>query len=157
MSRTWIGWAFVAVQFALLAALVLLPGGDDWPRPAVLRYLGLGAIVGGVAIVAVASRWLGPGLTPTPVPTSAGRLVTAGPFKLVRHPIYSGVLLAVVGVAIRSGSSMVVVVALVTVAFFYVKSSWEEARLRETYPDYRAYARSTGRFVPRLPTGRGTP
>ena len=39
----------------------------------------------------------------------------------------------------------------VPVAFFHVKAAWEERRLAQRYDDYPAYARRTGRFVPRVP------
>jgi protein-S-isoprenylcysteine O-methyltransferase Ste14 len=47
----------------------------------------------------------------------------------------------------------------VTLGFFNVKARWEEARLAESYPGYRAYAARTPRFVPFLPRSviRGVP
>lgn len=149
MSRTRTGWLFVAAQAVLLILLVTLPGGDAWATPAWLQLIGLVAVIGGVALVAIAALRLGPALTPTPVPTAGGALTTEGLYRFVRHPIYSGVLAAVVGVTIRSGSLLVLAVGVVTVVFFHVKARWEEARLTERYPDYPAYAATTPRFVPR--------
>lgn len=144
------GWAFVAVQFALLATLVALPPGDDWARPAWLQALALLILIIGVGLVAVSALGLGPALTATPVPKDRGALVTTGLFHYVRHPIYTGVILAVVATAIRSGNVITAVVAVVLVVFFRVKSTWEEAKLRQAYPEYEAYAAATGRFFPRL-------
>ncbi len=149
MSDRHRGWAFVAVQFILLAALVALPPGDDWARPAWLQAAALLLLVAGVGLVLVSALGLGPALTATPVPTQRGALVTSGLFQYVRHPIYSGVILAVVATAIRSGNLITAVLAVVLIAFFWVKSSWEETKLRENYPDYEAYAATTGRFFPR--------
>lgn len=149
MSRGLVGWLFVAAQAALLGALIVLPGGTAWPTPAWLRAVGMVMIVAGVGLVIVAGLRLGPALTPTPVPTGAGELVTGGLYRYVRHPIYSGVLMAVAGLTLRSASWPTVVIALVTIAFFHVKAAWEEARLSETYPGYDAYRRRTPRFVPR--------
>jgi len=143
------GWLFVAVQAVLLGALILLPGGDTWPTPAWLRGLGLALIVAGLALIALASMRLGPALTATPVPTATGRLITSGLYHRVRHPIYSAVLLIVLGLTLRSGSWLIAVVAAVTAAFFNLKATWEEARLAETYPDYPAYTEQVPRFVPR--------
>lgn len=144
------GWAFVAVQFALLAALVALPPGDDWARPVWLQALAILVLVAGVALIAVSALGLGPALTATPVPKDSGELVTTGLFHYVRHPIYTGVILAVVATAIRSGNAITAVVTVALVAFFWVKSSWEETKLRQVYADYDAYAAVTGRFFPRL-------
>ena len=154
MPRHVVGWAFVAAQAALLLALVLAPGGDAWPTPPWIQALGSVALVLGLVVMVVAGLRLGSGLTATPVPTETARLATGGLYRFVRHPIYSGVLLAVAGITLRSGGAVRLVLALVIVAFFHVKSRWEEARLRERYPDYAAYAERTPRFVPRVPTTR---
>lgn len=147
--RAGVGWAFVAVQAVLLITLVALPGADHWPVPGWLRAIGLVLLVGGVALVAVAALRLGPALTPSPVPNEQGSLATTGLYGHVRHPIYSGVLLAVAGVTIGSGNLATLVVALATVVFFNTKAAWEERRLAEHYPDYATYAERTPRFVPR--------
>lgn len=145
-----IGWAFVGVQAVLLAALIVLPTGNRWPTPAALIVFG-GVLIGlGLVAVAIAGLRLGPSLTPTPVPTAGGALVTSGLYQFVRHPIYTGVLLIVVGLIIRSGSLLTLAVGLVTFWFFNVKAQWEEAQLAERYPDYPAYAALTPRFIPRI-------
>lgn len=61
-------------------------------------------------------------------------------------------LLIVVGLTLRSGSFVTLAVAVVTVVFFDRKARWEEAQLRERYPDYAEYASRTPRFVPGWPT-----
>lgn len=145
-----IGWAFVGVQAILLVALVVLPTGDLWPTPAVLVVFG-GVLIGlGLVGVAVAALRLGPALTPTPVPTEGGAMITSGLYRIVRHPIYTGVLMIVVGLVIRSGSLWTLLVGLVTIWFFNTKAQWEEAQLAERYPDYPTYAAVTPRFFPRF-------
>ena len=142
------GWAFVAGQAVLLVALVVLPGRDDWPTPSWVRLVGQVLVVAGFVLMIVASLRLGRGLTATPVPNARGQLITGGLYQYVRHPIYSGVLLVVVGLTVRSGSFVTLSVAIVTVVFFDRKARWEEAQLRERYPDYAEYASHTPRFVP---------
>jgi protein-S-isoprenylcysteine O-methyltransferase Ste14 len=149
MSRRLTGWLFVAAQAVLLAALVVTPGiGPGWTVPAWLRWIGFGLVAAGLAVVGVAAARLGPSLTPTPVPRAGGRLATAGLYRYVRHPIYSGVLLVVVGLMVRSGTAVTVAIGAFTIVFFNQKAAWEEARLSERYPDYRDYAARTPRFVP---------
>lgn len=146
-----VGWAFVAVQIVVLGALVVLPGRDDWPTPIWVEVIGLLAVVVGLLIVVVGGRGLGSALTPTPVPRAdIGGPATSGAFAHVRHPIYSGVLLIVVGVVIRSGSLVTLVVGLATIGFFHVKARWEERRLTDAYPGYAEYAERTPRFVPSI-------
>lgn len=143
-----IGWGFVAVQAALLVALVAVPGADHWPLPGWIRVVGLILVVVGLAVVAVSALRLGAALTPVPVPTERGALNTSGLYRLVRHPIYSGVMLAAIGVAARSGNIVTVGVAAALIAFLAVKASWEEKRLAEHYAEYADYASITPCFVP---------
>ncbi len=148
MSRAAIGWLWVAGQALLLGALVVVPGGDAWPKPTALVTVALVLVVAGLALVAVAALRLGTALTPTPVPNRTGMLTTGGLYRYVRHPIYTGVLAAVAGVTLRSGSWIHVGVAAVTVVFFDRKAAWEEAQLRRHYPGYDDYAARTPKFVP---------
>ena len=144
------GWLFVLAQILLFVVLVAQPGGESWPVPTWLSLLGYGAMVVGGVVAVIAGLRLGPSLTPTPVPTSHGQLTTTGFYRFSRHPIYSGVLLIVAGLVVRSGNLATLAVGLVGLAFFTVKARWEEDRLRERYPDYDAYAATVGRFLPRL-------
>lgn len=149
------GALFVLAQVVLLTALALLPNRADWPTPAWLRWTGDAIGTVGILLVLVAASRLGSALTPTPVPVERGELATTGLYRFVRHPIYSGVLLVVVGLTLRSGSWLSLAVALLTVGFFCWKASWEEARLRVKFPGYGDYADRTPRFVPRLRRSAG--
>ena len=98
--------------------------------------------------IAIFVLGLGSALTPSPVPNQAGELQTDGLYGLVRHPVYSGIILAVLGAALRSGSPLTVVLVVAMIAFFSFKARWEERRLVERYPSYAAYAARTPRLVP---------
>ncbi len=75
-------------------------------------------------------------------------LVTSGPYHLVRHPIYSGILAAGVGTALALSWVWLVAVALAGVYFVY-SATVEERYLTEQFPDdYAAYKRSTKMLVP---------
>jgi protein-S-isoprenylcysteine O-methyltransferase Ste14 len=153
VSRERTGWLFVAVQAALLVALVLVPTGTAWPLPGWLAGVAWALVLLGLAVVAVGSLALGRALSPTPVPSARGELRTGGLYRWVRHPIYTGVLAVVVGLTIGTRQWLGLALGVVTVAFFTAKARWEEARLAETYPGYRAYAARTPRFVPLRPRG----
>lgn len=148
MSERAIGWCFVAVQAVLLAALIFLPGGSDYELPDTVRTIADVAFWAGVVIGVLAAVSLGRALTATPVPNASGELRTGGLYRFARHPIYSGVILLVVALAVRSGAWWKVALGVGTIVFFIVKTRWEEQRLTERFDGYEAYAASTGRFFP---------
>jgi protein-S-isoprenylcysteine O-methyltransferase Ste14 len=75
-------------------------------------------------------------------------LVTSGPYHLVRHPIYSGILVAGVGTAVALSWLWLTALALAGVYFIYA-ATVEERYLAEQFPDaYPAYRRSTKMLVP---------
>lgn len=142
------GWLFVVAQAVLLVAIVITPSAEAWERPIWLMTVAGVLVVAGIVIAAIAALGLGAGLTASPVPNAAGELQTDGLYRLVRHPVYLGLILALTGAALRSGSAVTVALVIATIAFFTVKARWEERRLVDRYPDYPAYAAQTPRFVP---------
>jgi protein-S-isoprenylcysteine O-methyltransferase Ste14 len=77
-------------------------------------------------------------------------VVDTGPYRLVRHPIYSGLIFAAFATAIERGTSFALLgVAIVTLAF-YIKARREERFLRAELGEdaYAAYARKTAMLVP---------
>jgi protein-S-isoprenylcysteine O-methyltransferase Ste14 len=77
-------------------------------------------------------------------------LVSSGPYDLVRHPIYSGLLVAAIGTAVALSWAWLIPVALIGIYFGY-SAVVEERTLTEQFPDtYPAYRRSTKMLVPFL-------
>jgi protein-S-isoprenylcysteine O-methyltransferase Ste14 len=150
VSERSIGWSFVLAQAFLIGALVVTPSGDDFNVADWLRSSANAIFWLGVALAVAAGITLGRSLTATPVPAAGARLRTTGPYRFVRHPIYTGVVLIVVAMAVRSGSFSGLILGLATIVFFHWKASWEEQRLRERFPGYADYASRTPRFLPRL-------
>jgi protein-S-isoprenylcysteine O-methyltransferase Ste14 len=75
-------------------------------------------------------------------------LVTGGPYHLVRHPIYTGILLAGIGTAVALSWLWIIAMALVATYFTY-SATVEERYLTDQFPGaYPAYVRSTKMFVP---------
>ena len=75
-------------------------------------------------------------------------LVASGPYRLVRHPIYSGILVAGLGTAMALSWTWVIAVTLAGVYFVY-SAVVEERYLTEQFPDtYPVYRRSTKMLVP---------
>ena len=124
------GW--VVIQSLLIVAIVGCGFvGVYWPGSveSYLTVVGILLLVAGAAVTLTGALTLGRSFTHFPRPRSSGRLHQRGIYRLVRHPVYGGVLL----------------LALV----FDLKSRREEIWLRERYPEYAAYAeRTRSRFIP---------
>ena len=140
------------MQLALIAGVLLLPGGDAWVLPVAAARVAMILSWTGLAMVGAGLLNLGTSASPLPLPVAAGALRTGGPFRFVRHPIYSGVMLWAVASASGSGSIVVAMCAAALLAWLSVKARWEEQRLAVHYPGYAEYAARTPRFVPWWPT-----
>lgn len=114
------------------------------------RLLGLGAIFGGSVLLLAGALSLGRNLTPLPRPKAGARLVRTGPYRLVRHPIYSGLLIAAFGWALLHGRWLGLLAATSLVPFFDAKATREEAWLVERFPAYPAYRQRVAKLVPGL-------
>lgn len=153
VTRNTTGWLLVVLQFALLVGIVLLPRRPV--EPAALM-AGTTVVVAGIVLGLWSGRLLGSALTPTPVPVVGAGLRTSGAYRLVRHPIYSAVLLAAIGFCIAVGTLWTVTGVVVLTAFFVGKSRWEDRLLADVYGDeWTAWAARTGALVPRIRSARG--
>lgn len=140
------GTLLVAAQLLLLVLLALqaVLSSRGWPVHAVLL------IAAGVALGAwaVSANRIG-NFNVHPAPRAGGRLVREGPYRWIRHPMYSALLLAGVGVAFAAGSGSWLLVAALAVVLG-AKARIEEAGMLQAHPDYAAYRERTTRFVPWL-------
>lgn len=142
------GWVVAQVIVIALIGVGLLTGGGSlggWIWPGALL------TIAGVALGGWAVRTLGANLTPYPEPRAEGRLVGEGPYRLVRHPIYGGLVLGLTGLALWVGSWPSLVLVIVLVGIFWAKSTDEERRLSARFPGYASYRTTVRRrFIPWL-------
>jgi protein-S-isoprenylcysteine O-methyltransferase Ste14 len=142
------GASWVVAQSVVIVATVALIGVSSRPDSRVLHVGGLVLALAGVLLFVWAYRTLGRSFTPFPRPLDSGELVVSGPFRLVRHPVYGGLLLLLAGTSLAIGLAGLVGTAVLA-ALWWRKSQLEERLLVERYPGYASYrARVQRRFLP---------
>ncbi len=143
--------ALVAAQFALLA-VILAGGRRGRGRPRSVRVTGAALRAGGLGLLVWSGRTLGRNLTPLPTPVAGGMLVQRGPYRHVRHPIYTALLLLAGGWTVARGGLVSVAGTFLLAGLLRHKAGIEDAALAGRHPDHAAYRARTGAFLPR--TGR---
>lgn len=147
------GELYVVVQAILLIALFFGPR-DLLGTPAEINqplwFIGQTMFYLGVVIAVWAAILLGPNLTPLPKPKANGELIQTGLYRIVRHPIYFGVILVCFGWAAIEQTLYSFVLAVILLIFFDLKSRREERWLIEKFPDYRGYQLKTKKLIPYL-------
>ena len=141
------------LQFVLLA-LVAAAGlaGPAWGGAArtVTNALGVAFMAAGLVLALRGLVDLREALTPLPHPRDAAALVETGSYRLVRHPIYGGLVLGAAGYGLLAASPLAIAGSAVLLGFFRLKSAREEAWLEARYPGYDAYRARTRRMIPFL-------
>lgn len=136
-----------------LVAYMANPSWMAWssvPLPGWLRWMGVGVgIIAGASLIWTLDG-LGKNLTDTVVTRREHTLVTAGPYRWVRHPFYDCVALCVLANSLAGANWFLLLSGGVAVALIILRTRKEEENLLARFGDpYRAYVDRTGRFWPR--------
>ena len=114
-----------------------------------LRVVGVGLSLYGLALLPWTVRTLGRLAAPGPAVLKDHELITAGPFQLVRHPGYSAILAIFLGTALGTLNWILLVLWPLVLAGTFLTSRAEERLLREKFgADYDDYAEQTNRLIP---------
>jgi protein-S-isoprenylcysteine O-methyltransferase Ste14 len=118
--------------------------------PAGLPYLVLGTVLLalGLGFSVWARRHLGRNWSAHVVVKEDHALIRTGPYRYVRHPIYTGILLAFFGMTLTIGEWRALIGFAFALLAFAVKSGQEELRMRATFPEYDRYQRETAALIP---------
>jgi protein-S-isoprenylcysteine O-methyltransferase Ste14 len=119
------------------------------PEPGWLPWLGLGLTVAGCAFAVQARFWLGSNWSATVTVKEKHELVRTGPYAVVRHPIYTGFFLGVLGTAVAVGEVRGLIALTLAFIGWLTKTRTEEKFLLEEFDgDYARYRREVKRLIP---------
>jgi protein-S-isoprenylcysteine O-methyltransferase Ste14 len=122
------------------------------PLPAWLRWLGAGALLAATGLLWWTHRVLGRNWSGVLEIHKGHALVTEGPYRLVRHPMYLAFFVFGVGLLLLPANWLIGAANLAAITWMYViRAPSEEQMMIEHFGDaYRQYMQSTGRLLPRL-------
>lgn len=139
------GRLLVAAQFALIGWLIWPLTPQVWSLPA------LALLACAVALGVWTLFHNRPGnFNIRPEPKTSGRLVTGGPYRYLRNPMYSAVLLFAAAEVLAYRDLWKIACWVALAAVLLAKAMLEERGLRALFPDYAAYAKRVRRFIPGL-------
>ena len=119
--------------------------------PLALRWAGLGLM----ALMLPGIYWmfshLANNVTPTVTTRRDHQLVTSGPYRYIRHPLYTFGTMLFTGFILIAGNWFLMLTAVVALSALFSRTQQGEAVLLERFGDeYRAYMQRTGRYLPKL-------
>jgi protein-S-isoprenylcysteine O-methyltransferase Ste14 len=76
------------------------------------------------------------------------KLVKNGPYRFVRHPMYSSMTVMVLGSGLLTANYAIILCTLVVGIVYYIRARKEEELLKEEFPEYDRYARETRMLIP---------
>lgn len=123
----------------------------QWPLPTALRWVGVGL---GLSLTPT-FYWifsnLGNNVSPVETTRQGATLVTSGPYRWVRHPLYTAGFASLLALTLITGFWWIGLAILPAVVYIVRRTPREEANLIATFgDDYRAYMQRTGRYLPKL-------
>lgn len=137
-------------------AYLLNPDWMAWSAvvlPPWVRWIGVIPLLFGAFWMVWSLHHLGENLTVSIATKEDHALVTTGPYRWVRHPLYSGGMLESMGLCVMMANWFVAAAAGAFWLLLAVRTPMEERRLLDKFgEEYRDYARRVGRFVPKVPT-----
>lgn len=118
--------------------------------PEWMRWLGVALGAGADVLALWVFTHLGSNVTPTVVARPQAYLVTSGPYRYVRHPLYVMGIIGYTGFALLAENWFIALMTVAGFSLIVLRTANEEAHLLEKFGDeYRRYMQTTGRFLPK--------
>lgn len=146
-QRQLTGHLLVVSQFGLLLLLAVMAAPRVRQGQLPLMSLSLAGMSALLGVWTLAYNRLG-NFNIHPAPKASGALITGGPYRWIRHPMYSAVLLGAAAMAWLVEPSVGAAAWCALVLVLLTKASLEERWLRERHAGYAAYCQQCKRFVP---------
>lgn len=150
LQRVGGGAALLPYLVPIPYAVIALRPGPELPVPDALRWAGIVLVLLGIAFSMWAALTLGRHFDMEVELHAGHEVVRTGPYSLVRHPVYSGLTLHLIGATLATGNLLLLAGTLLgALPAFYARASVEERLLRrELGPAYDEYAHTVGMLVP---------
>lgn len=141
------------IIWGTLLASIAVPGRVPWlivSLPLPVRVAGLAIGLLGPPLLLWVMRSIGTNVSESSATRAGARLVTRGPYRFVRHPLYTVGTMMFFGLALAVQSAGLLVIVGLIGLWLPGRARHEERHLLASYGDaYRDYMRVTGRFLPR--------
>ncbi len=157
-GERWKGRLYSVARIAIVALLAYLyPGGVrrifctliTASRGLPMNVAGVSLSVSGVAFAIWARRHLGTNWSLNPSLKEDHQLVTSGPYRFLRHPIYTGMLTGLLGSLLATFSPVWFYLLIVMIVTFIYRVHVEDNMMMQTFPEaYAAYKKKTKALIP---------
>lgn len=151
--------SFLRSTFALAGYLgmmtyMIYPPAMAWAQidlPDTARWVGIGIMAAMLPLLYWMFSNLGNNITPTVVTREEHQLVSTGPYRYIRHPLYTFGGLNFLGLSLASANLFIFISYALGMYILSLRTPIEEAHLVEKFGDqYRTYMKNTGRYLPKL-------
>ena len=116
-----------------------------------MRWIGVGLGVICVGLIYWLFSSIGAGITPTVATRTEHKLVKHGPYRWVRHPLYTIGTTFIISLGIKADNWFILAAAVIAFLLLVLRTPNEEAHLIEKFGDeYRSYIKTTGAYLPKL-------
>lgn len=135
----------VIIQFSILFYFIL--SADSIFVTGFLMYLEIAGIILGIWSIWVMRKSI---LTIFPIPAKNFQLITKGPYRIIRHPMYTALILVLLSLTLSTFTRFRLILLVIFMLNIVLKLTFEEQLLRKAEPEYEAYCKSTWRLIPIL-------